>query len=231
MLGNLVHKYLMAGARWLRPLTYIMALFIFGGGLMSETYGQTMNAPGAGHGGHMATDGAGPAPNAKSGTFKIGAGKIAIPDPVVLDQDGKEVRFYSELIKDKVVVLGFFFTSCVEYCPLIGASLSRLQSELGERLGKDVFLILVSKDPDVDTPEKIKAWGKKFSRRDGWTLLTGAGVKEILAKTVGQNLGQDLHLPPLLIGNDKTGEWRSYPALADSRELLSLINKTAEPAR
>jgi SCO1/SenC len=240
VLGNLAHNYLTPGAGALRPLVYLTALFILSGGLVSETDGQTRDArretggqPAVErrHVGHLATDEGGHVPAGEPGMFKIGAARMTIPDLIVLNQDGEEVRFYSELIKDRVVVISFFFTRCVEYCPLLGASLSRLQAQLGERLGRDVFLISVSKDPDADTPARIRAWGEKYRRGRGWTLVTGERVKEILAKTIGQSLGQDMHLPLLLIGNDKTGEWRSYPALADSRALISLIDKTAKAAR
>ena len=32
--------------------------------------------------------------------------------------NGRKVRFYSDLIKDKVVVLSFFYTSCTSSCPM-----------------------------------------------------------------------------------------------------------------
>ncbi len=41
-----------------------------------------------------------------------GAGKVRIPDLVLHDQEGRKVRFYSDLIKGKVVVLSFFYTNC-----------------------------------------------------------------------------------------------------------------------
>src|SRR5688572_6035180 len=72
--------------------------------------------------------------------------KLKIPDLVLHDQDGKKVRFYSDLIKDKVVVLSFFYTSCTYTCTLQGKVFSELQSLLGERLGKSVFLISVTID-------------------------------------------------------------------------------------
>ena len=73
--------------------------------------------------------------------------KVKIPDVVVTDQDGRKVRFYSDLIKDKVVVLSFFYTSCTFVCTRQGKVFSELQSLLGERLGKSVFLISVTRDP------------------------------------------------------------------------------------
>src|SRR5678815_5926762 len=64
-----------------------------------------------------------PAPNEKK----------AIPDAELLNQDGKKIHFYSDLIKDKVVIVSFFFTSCTLICPMQGEKLSKLQAMLGER--------------------------------------------------------------------------------------------------
>src|SRR6476661_9832096 len=72
--------------------------------------------------------------------------KIKIPDVVLRNQDGQNVRFYSDLIKDKIVVLDFFYASCAYICARQGKVFSELQSLLGERLGKSVFLISVSID-------------------------------------------------------------------------------------
>src|SRR5215510_1800366 len=99
--------------------------------------------------------------------------KITIPDVVLRDQEGRKVRFYSDLIKDKVVVLSFFYTSCNYSCTMQGQTFSKLQSLLGDRLGKSVFLISVSTDPAKDTPQLLKAWGKRYDVQSGWTLATG----------------------------------------------------------
>lgn len=34
------------------------------------------------------------------------------PDPILIDHEGKEHRFYSDLVKDQRVVIQFFYTSC-----------------------------------------------------------------------------------------------------------------------
>src|SRR5689334_16427719 len=102
-----------------------------------------------------------------------GVGKVKIPDLDVRDQDGRKLRFYSDLIKDKVVVLSFFYTSCTYSCTMQGQTFSKLQTLLGDRLGKSVFLISVSTDPAKDDPEQLKSWGKRYDVQSGWTLVTG----------------------------------------------------------
>jgi cytochrome oxidase Cu insertion factor (SCO1/SenC/PrrC family) len=97
---------------------------------------------------------------------------IAIPDVSVLDQDGREVRFFSDLVKDKVVAINFVFTSCKASCPLLGAGFARLRERLGDRLGGDCALISVSVDPTVDRPERLKEWAGRFGAGAGWTLVT-----------------------------------------------------------
>ena len=61
-----------------------------------------------------------------------------IPDVELVDQDGKTVHLYSDLVKGRVAALSFIFTTCTTICPLIGANLGRLQTELGQSLGEDV---------------------------------------------------------------------------------------------
>lgn len=41
------------------------------------------------------------------------------------------------------------------------------------RFGKDVFFVSVSKDPETDTPERLRRWGEQFGVGGGWTLVTG----------------------------------------------------------
>ena len=95
---------------------------------------------------------------------------LSVPDVSLVDQDGKAVHFYSDLVKDRVVAMNFVFTTCTTICPPMGATFAKLQKLLA---GKDVQLISVSIDPATDTPERLKAWAGKFGAGPGWTLVTG----------------------------------------------------------
>ena len=155
-----------------------------------------------------------------------GVGKIKFPDLVLLDQEGRKVRFYSDLIKDKVVVLSFFYTSCTYSCTMQGRTFSKLQSLLGERLGKSIFLISVSTDPAKDNPTQLKQWGKRYDVQTGWTLVTGEETKmdKLLIPFTGNPAGGGMHLPATFIGNDRTGVWTSAAGVFAPEELLKVVD-------
>ena len=155
-----------------------------------------------------------------------GGGRIKIPDLLLSDQDGRKVRFYSDLIQDKVVVLNFVYTSCYYRCTRQGKILSDLQSLLGERLGKSVILISVTTDPAKDTPAQLKAWSKRFNAQPGWTLVTGevTAMNSLLLPFTGSSAGGGTHLPATFIGNDKTGVWISGAGNFTSQELLTAVD-------
>lgn len=154
---------------------------------------------------------------------------IAIPDVPVVTQDGRQVRFYRDLVAGRTVAINFIFTTCTTVCPPMGAYFGKLQDELGERLGRDVHLISVSVDPLTDTAERMAAWGARFGAREGWTLVTG-DVHEVerLLKALGVfTADAEDHAPVALIGNDAAGEWTRASGLARPAELAALIDRAA----
>jgi cytochrome oxidase Cu insertion factor (SCO1/SenC/PrrC family) len=156
--------------------------------------------------------------------------RMSIPDLALLDQDGREIHFYSDLVKGKVVVIQFIFTTCTTICPPLGATFARVQKELGERAGRDVRLISVSVDPTVDTPERLKAWGEKFHAAEGWTFVTGPKpqIDGLLRALGAAAASREDHTPTILIGNDATGQWTRAYGLAKPSQLVQLINDAIE---
>jgi protein SCO1 len=168
----------------------------------------------------------GPSPTQSAQRPKTGL-EPSIPDVEVFDQDGKRVRFYSDLIKGKVVVLSFLFTTCKLYCPMQGESLSKLQGALGARLGRDIYLITVSVDPESDTPERLKAWGAMFGAKPGWTFVTGAKpeIDKVSMALTGAVAVKGEHSPVVYIGNDRTGIWTRAYGLHDLERFSKLIEE------
>lgn len=154
---------------------------------------------------------------------------LSIPDLRVYDQDGKSRRFYSELVQGKVVVMNFIFTTCTTICPPMGANFAKLQKELGGRLGDDIHLISVSVDPGVDTPRRMKAWGDKFGRRPGWTLVTGpkSRIDRILKALKVFTPDKNDHASTVLLGNDGNGQWTRANGLAAPQQLISILDGLA----
>jgi protein SCO1 len=157
---------------------------------------------------------------------------LDIPDVAVLTQDGEPRRFYSDLVRGRVVAMNFVFTTCTTICPPMGANFGRLQQELGERLGRDVHLISVSVDPTTDTPQRLAAWAARFGARDGWTLVTGdqQEVERLLKSLQVFNADIREHSPVVLIGDEARGEWTRAWGLAGPAELAAIIARVGEGA-
>jgi protein SCO1/2 len=157
---------------------------------------------------------------------------LDIPDVPVVDQDGNAVRFYSDLVKDRVVAVNFVFTTCTTICPPMGATFAKLQKLLGDRSGREVHLISVSVDPATDTPERLKAWSGKFGAGPGWTLVTGERTEVVrLLKALGvytPNIND--HTPLVLLGDDARHRWTRAYGLAPPAKLAELIEAMAAPA-
>jgi cytochrome oxidase Cu insertion factor (SCO1/SenC/PrrC family) len=164
-------------------------------------------------------------PAARAGEYAA-AGKMKIPDVEVLDQDGRKLHFYTDLVKGRTVAINFIFTTCTTICPPLGATFRRVEQELGERAGRDVRIISISVDPATDTPERMKAWGAKFKAGAGWTFVTGAKpqVDELLRALGAQSARPEDHSPAVLIGNDATGQWTRAYGLARPTQLVQMID-------
>ncbi|HEU4509701.1 MAG TPA: SCO family protein [Pyrinomonadaceae bacterium] len=158
----------------------------------------------------------------------VSSTKINIPDIELLDQNGRKIRFYTDLVKGRTVAINFIFTTCTTICPPLGATFARVQKELGEKAGRDVHFISISVDPATDTPERLKAWGEKFHAGAGWTFVTGnkPAVDELLRGLGASSARREDHSPTVLIGNDAHGIWTRSYGLAKTTQLVQIINDT-----
>jgi protein SCO1 len=151
-------------------------------------------------------------------------------DVVLVNQDGKELRFYSDLLKGRVVIINTFFTTCISVCPPMTRTLERIQEWLGDRLGKEAFILSISVDPEVDTPPKLKAFAESYGARPGWHLL--GGKKEnvgIALKKIGQFVeSRDNHSTILIVGNERTGLWKKAFGLAKPSDLITVVESVLE---
>jgi protein SCO1 len=152
-----------------------------------------------------------------------------IPDVMLTTQDGETVNFY-DLVKGRVVAVDLIYTTCQYACPLESARLARLQQILGDRMGKDIFFISISIDPEHDTPAALKAYAAKYDAGPGWIFLTGKQSDiDMLSKKLGlwtdPSLTQDGHAPMLLIGNEATGQWTQTSALDNPKYTAVMIEQ------
>jgi len=126
----------------------------------------------------------------------------------LLTHEGKRVRFFSDVLKDRVVVVTFFYSTCTGACPITNQKLSLVQDMLGERFGKEIFFVSISTDPKTDTPKVLESYRRNFAARDGWVFLTGETKNvEHVSRRLGQTYDKEAHLPLLLAGNVRTAHW------------------------
>jgi protein SCO1/2 len=146
----------------------------------------------------------------------------------VVTQDGKTLRFYDDLIKGRIVVISFIYTSCADLCPIETARLAEVKDKLGDAVGRDIFFISMSVDPEHDTPDMLKAFAGAFdASAPGWQFLTGKpeDIKSINAKFGDRSAQRRLrdHRNEILIGNDATGDWERDSAFDDINQLVMTI--------
>ncbi|PWA04662.1 SCO family protein [Flavobacterium psychrotolerans] len=86
------------------------------------------------------------------------------------NQDGKTLEMKE--MKGKVLVMVMIYTSCKSACPRLVADMRNIESRLPENIKKNVKLVLVSIDPTVDTPERLKAFSiENKMDADQWVFL------------------------------------------------------------
>ena len=173
----------------------------------------------------------GPGRAANGATVQSPWGASYFPNVALVTQDGKQVRFFDDLIRDKVVAINFIFTGCSASCSMETARLRQVQELLSDRMGKDVFFVSITIDPDNDTPEALKHYAAKFDTGPGWTFLTGDRQDiDLLRRKLG------LYMPPLksgqpgtdhdlslVIGNQATGRWMKASPMENPEVLATQI--------
>ena len=100
---------------------------------------------------------------------------------------GREVKL--EVLRGRPQVIALFFTHCEHSCPLIVADMKAIDKALPRRVREKVDFLLVSIDPERDTPEALHAFRIKHELpTERWTLLRGSteATRE-LAGMVGFN--------------------------------------------
>ena len=151
------------------------------------------------------------------------------PNVTLTTQDGKQVHFYDDLLKGKIVVIDMIYTHCVDACPLETARLAQVQKMLGDRVGKNIFFYSISIDPSHDTPKVLRDYAAKYHVGPGWTFLTGKKADiDLIAKKLGLYSepdpgDRDGHTPSVLIGDEPGGQWIRNSATDNPRFLANMI--------
>ena len=157
------------------------------------------------------------------------------PNVPLRTHDGREVRFYDDLVRGKVVLINFIYTKCDGICPASTANLADLQQLLGDRLGRDVFMVSVCIDPQRDTVESMREYAGIYDARPGWTFATGTQRDvDLIRRELGvydPNVAADRvrsnHTGMLIGVNDPTGRNINVPTAMRVELLEDMVRRLA----
>lgn len=133
-------------------------------------------------------------------------------------------KFGSDQLDHHVWVASFAFTSCPSVCPKLMKKLQVVQHRT-RNAGSAVNIVTFSVDPETDTPEKLRAYRKRFKASPyRWKFLTGdlsviektvvGGFKLAMGKDA-DNLFEIFHSERFALV-DRTGRIRGYYEATDA---------------
>jgi len=153
-------------------------------------------------------------------------------DLEVVDQNGNKLRFFSDVLKGRVVLINVIFTNCVSACPLVTQLLSVTRDELVPSVKDEVWFVSISVDPERDTPEALKAFAKRQDVDESrWLFLTGdkQNIDHILGKIKRYTPDIDAHSTQLLAGTTRgRHEWIPLPAGAQPGAIAAVMRSLVE---
>ncbi|MBV4459127.1 SCO family protein [Pseudomonas sp. COR58] len=159
--------------------------------------------------------------------------KTWFTDTPLTDQHGQTLRFYSDALHNRVVLLNVIFTSCNDACPLITRKLKEVRELLGDKADGVTFISLTS-DPLRDTPAVLKAYTLKQGADDPhWLFLTGDKAQmDLVLGRIGQIVPTpEQHSTQLIVGDVANKRWSKIrpdaPAAAIAQRLQLLTMPVA----
>lgn len=144
-----------------------------------------------------------------------------VPEQRLLDQSGTMTSLKEQLDTTKPVMLNFIFTTCTTICPVLSATFSQVQDELGSEADA-VRMISVTIDPEQDTPERLSAYAERYGAGHQWRFLTGT-IDDIIAvqKAFDIYRGSKLnHEPVTLLRGPGDSQWLRIQGIASAGDIL-----------
>ena len=149
-------------------------------------------------------------------------------DTLLIDHNGEEVRFFTDVLKEEVVVINFIFTNCGGACPMMTEKLRMAREALGEEIGNSIKFISISIDPARDTPAAMRKFKETHRATGNWVFLTGTQENiDAVVKRLGQWSPEvEDHSTMMLAGNVSKRHWMKImpgvppPAIAEKLRML-----------
>ncbi len=159
--------------------------------------------------------------DAGASKYKRSIENVAIPDVVLVNQQGEKVRLKSLLETDQPVLVDFIYATCTTICPILSAGFANFQRELGPET-KNVRLVSITIDPENDTPAAMKEYLERYQAQPGWDFLTGSrqDVDRVMKAFNAYFRSKMDHQPLSFIRSQEDGKWIRLYGLMSSSDLM-----------
>lgn len=150
------------------------------------------------------------------------------PNVLLHNHEGREVRFYDELLKDRIVLIDMIHGNGSAVSEQQTANLARLQEleDLSGLLGREVFMYSITLDPERDTPAALRRYAERHGAHPHWQFLTGrARDIERIRKALGFG-GPGT----LVYGNESLDRWGGCPSLSKPNVIAKFLLHDVVPA-
>lgn len=146
-----------------------------------------------------------------------------VPDVELTDQNGQKVKLQELLSSSEPYALNFIFTTCTTICPILTASFSHMQSELGAD-ADNLQLISISIDPEYDTPQVLKTYSERVNATKNWIFLTGDYKTVVAVEKAFDSYTSDKmnHRPAYLFKVASDKNWHRVDGLASGTDLAKI---------
>jgi protein SCO1/2 len=161
-----------------------------------------------------------------------GFGEGYFANVLLQTHEGDQVRFFDDLLRDRTVIINMISTNCPDgLCPLITSNLAALQRQLGDRIGRDIFMYSITLTPLEDTPRELLRYAIRQHVGPGWLFLTGDQADiEILRRKLGfadidpvLDADPQQHSGVVRYGNVALERWGMVAGMANPKFMASLI--------
>lgn len=163
--------------------------------------------------------------------------EMHLPNVPLVSHEGKEVQFYDDLLKDKIVSINFFYANCDEICPLVSANLAKVQKLLGDQVGKQFFMYSITLKPEEDNVDVVRNYRESWHAGPGWTFFTGKPADiEKIRKGIGFTYPEPAvdkdktqHIGNVRYGNEALMLWAACPGMAHAPWIVESFNWMMHP--
>jgi len=144
-----------------------------------------------------------------------------MPQLTLVDMDNNKVSLNEVLATDEPVMLNFIFTTCTTICPVLSATFTQVQRELGDE-AKQVKMISITIDPEYDTPQRLRDYAKRFNAGPQWEFYTGSNADIIAVQRAfdAYRGSKTNHEPLTFLRTAEDPEWVRVNGLASAADVV-----------